>query len=288
MSVEYVPPTTLDAALAAVRDLIELIKANSASATVSEVYPNAHLVASQEELAKERTVRLHLQESIELLKGQRRDLSHAINEIARLAGVDVSKTFELKTVVEAVRSLHIFSCAHARREALDTDIDSVIKPSRNRARWPRRFSSLTRGEKDFGCYFPDADKSLIATTDPDGRSHVIERIGPPNVGVEWIDQPPGEAERFTEPRWEVIPATEATGLSDVVSGPVESLIGYQVRWSEADEKGRYLWVGHYYAGEDCSLSWCENAALSHAKRFNEQKRAPWEFGAYEPAANSNG
>lgn len=70
----------------------------------------------------------------------------------------------------------------------------------------------------------------------------------------------------SNPRWQVVPAVE-----DQVA------IGYLVRWSEPDAQGRYLWVRHYYAGEDASIGWCENAAERDAERMNNEKRVPWEF-----------
>jgi hypothetical protein len=86
----------------------------------------------------------------------------------------------------------------------------------------------------------------------------------------WL--PPYPTRRFVRrrgivyPHWESVPAIE--------NGYV---VGYQVRWSEPDERGRYLWVGHYYAGDDLSLSWCEVAAASDAKRKNESFKGPWEY-----------
>lgn len=67
-------------------------------------------------------------------------------------------------------------------------------------------------------------------------------------------------------RWESYPVVE--------DGQV---IGYRVRWSTAYTDGRYLWVGHYFAGEDTSIEWCQIAALRHAERLNNDKKMPWEF-----------
>lgn len=69
-----------------------------------------------------------------------------------------------------------------------------------------------------------------------------------------------------EHKWEVVPA--------YVDG---ELVGYQIRWSEPDDKGRYLWVGHYFAGEDITLNWCEVAAESHCRRLIEQNKLPVEY-----------
>jgi hypothetical protein len=74
-----------------------------------------------------------------------------------------------------------------------------------------------------------------------------------------------------DPCWEVRPAMEENRV-----------IGYQVRWSKPDKNGKFLWVGHYYPGPTLTIGWCEVAAHSHAKRFNEQKKTPWEFSAYTP------
>lgn len=70
--------------------------------------------------------------------------------------------------------------------------------------------------------------------------------------------------------WEVVPAVE--------DGKV---IGYQVRWSQPDEHGRYLWVGHYYAGNN-SLGWCENAAERDAENKNRIGKQPWEYHGFTP------
>lgn len=71
-----------------------------------------------------------------------------------------------------------------------------------------------------------------------------------------------------DPEWEVVPAFDAG-----------ELVGYQVRWSIPDDRGRYLWVGHYYSGPDNSLRWCQHAAESHCKRLNTEKKMPCEFDA---------
>lgn len=58
------------------------------------------------------------------------------------------------------------------------------------------------------------------------------------------------------------------------------VVGYVVRFSVPDAEGRYLWVGHYYAGggpDGPSLGWCEVAAESHAKRLNKEGKLPAEF-----------
>lgn len=81
-----------------------------------------------------------------------------------------------------------------------------------------------------------------------------------------------------DPHWESVPAYEP-GDSRGQKVP----IGYQVRWSEPDGLGRYLWVGHYFAdehGKNLSLAWCKHAAESDAKRKNEEKRCPWEYSAW--------
>jgi hypothetical protein len=83
----------------------------------------------------------------------------------------------------------------------------------------------------------------------------------------------GRSDVPRQPRWEAVPAFG--NASD--GARCGYVIGYQVRWSEPDECGRYLWVGHYFAGPDASLTWCELAAVRHAARFNAQRRAPWEF-----------
>lgn len=74
-----------------------------------------------------------------------------------------------------------------------------------------------------------------------------------------------------EPHWEVVPAWDAG-----------EHIGYRVRWSEPDDWGSFLWVGHYLSDEETSLAWCEAAAISHCSRLTEQRRAPWEFPGYTP------
>lgn len=73
-------------------------------------------------------------------------------------------------------------------------------------------------------------------------------------------------ETHSGPCWESVPAVE--------DGQV---IGYQVRWSEPDASGRFLWVGHYFADPDRSLRWCENASERHAERWNDERRRPWEW-----------
>lgn len=67
--------------------------------------------------------------------------------------------------------------------------------------------------------------------------------------------------------WEVCPVDDET-----TSRP----IGYRVRWSIPDDKGRFSYESHYISGEDGdpSLAWCFNAAESTAKRWNEEKRMP--------------
>jgi len=73
-----------------------------------------------------------------------------------------------------------------------------------------------------------------------------------------------------EPRWESVPSYDEG-----------ELIGYRVRWSQPDDQGRYLWVGHYLAEPDDKdrLRWCEVASESDAKRKNEEGKAPWEYRA---------
>ena len=79
-----------------------------------------------------------------------------------------------------------------------------------------------------------------------------------------------------DPHWESVPAY------DKGEGDKERLIGYQVRWSEPDEEGRYLWVGHYYADDDGSnIGWCEMASRSQAARFNSIKKLTSEFPAMQ-------
>lgn len=75
-----------------------------------------------------------------------------------------------------------------------------------------------------------------------------------------------------DPHWEVVAATDASGV----------IFGYKVRWSEASPDGKYLWVGHYHAGDDGdpSIGWCHVAADSDAKRKNEEGKCPWEYPAY--------
>lgn len=78
------------------------------------------------------------------------------------------------------------------------------------------------------------------------------------------------------PHWESVPCLEEdTGI----------LIGHKVRWSEPDERGQYLWVGHYYADQEenlfgRSLGWCSVAAEGHARRLNDQGKLPWEYREY--------
>ena len=78
-----------------------------------------------------------------------------------------------------------------------------------------------------------------------------------------------KSERETSaPTWEVVPAFDNGNC-----------IGYRVRWSVPDDRGRYLWVRHYLAGEDGSpsLGWCEQAALSNAKQMRGDLKVPDDF-----------
>jgi hypothetical protein len=70
--------------------------------------------------------------------------------------------------------------------------------------------------------------------------------------------------------WEVCPAAKGG-----------EIFGYQVRWSEPNEQGRYLMVGHYFAGDN-SLAWCENAAQRDAQHKNESGKCPWEYHGFRP------
>ena len=70
-------------------------------------------------------------------------------------------------------------------------------------------------------------------------------------------------EKGDEPCWESIPAVQ--------DGEV---VGYQVRWSEPDTEGRFLWASHYYAGRGPSIDWCESAAQRDAIRRNESGTRP--------------
>lgn len=74
-------------------------------------------------------------------------------------------------------------------------------------------------------------------------------------------------------QWEVHPAIQTDGRGN------GKTIGWLVRWSVPDDKGRYLWVGHYYAGEDGepSIDWCHTAATNDAKGKNDLGRVPAEF-----------
>jgi len=69
-----------------------------------------------------------------------------------------------------------------------------------------------------------------------------------------------------EPCWESVPAVQD-----------REIVGYQVRWSEADTEGRYLWVSHYYAGRGPSIDWCESAAKRDAIRRNDLGTRPEGF-----------
>lgn len=73
--------------------------------------------------------------------------------------------------------------------------------------------------------------------------------------------------------WEVYPAIQTDGRQN------GKTIGWLVRWSVPDEKGRYLWVGHYYAGEDGepSIDWCHTAATNDAKGKNDSGKVPTDI-----------
>lgn len=76
-----------------------------------------------------------------------------------------------------------------------------------------------------------------------------------------------------DPHWEVVPNVEKMGLG------IFKVIGYQVRWSEPDEQGKYLWVGHYFAGgaPGSSVQVCQHMADRHAARLNEERKGPWQY-----------
>jgi len=57
--------------------------------------------------------------------------------------------------------------------------------------------------------------------------------------------------------------------------PDEDGVMWRVRWSQPDDHGRYLWVGHYPT-ENVG----QHMAERHAERFNEQCRCPWEWDCY--------
>ena len=69
----------------------------------------------------------------------------------------------------------------------------------------------------------------------------------------WWHAPPAQ------PYWEVVHNPDPYGQGDDM---------WRVRWSEADEEGRYLWVRHYPD---------EHRAERDADEFNRLNRQPWEF-----------
>lgn len=83
-----------------------------------------------------------------------------------------------------------------------------------------------------------------------------------------------KSEPEESPKWEVQPVYEGSNLFPP--------IGYVVRWSEPDDFDRYLYVGHYYCGDDLSIGWCENAAERHAKDNNLKGKVPQDFEYQKP------
>lgn len=76
-------------------------------------------------------------------------------------------------------------------------------------------------------------------------------------------------------RWEAVAAYD-----DLEEEPPGKHIGYRVRWSVPSAKGEYLWVGHYLAGPDTSMEWCQHAANRDAERKNTEKKLPSEYPAW--------
>jgi hypothetical protein len=67
------------------------------------------------------------------------------------------------------------------------------------------------------------------------------------------------------PRWVAVPDDPR---------PDDTEEFWRVRWSEPDEKGRYLYVRHYGGN---GTAWNKRAAEGDAARFNEQGRRPSEW-----------
>ncbi len=68
---------------------------------------------------------------------------------------------------------------------------------------------------------------------------------------------------------------------DSVGNSAKQIIGYRVIWSLPDDDGNVLLVRHYLTDPEDpkahSVTWCKNAAESDAKRFNDDRRMPFEF-----------
>lgn len=84
-----------------------------------------------------------------------------------------------------------------------------------------------------------------------------------------------------EGHWEAVPVYDETKELKRITHPY----GYKVRWSVPGPGGEYLWVGYYFAGEgpnpDPNIGWCQHAAESHAGRWNDEKKCPWEFAQWK-------
>ena len=66
---------------------------------------------------------------------------------------------------------------------------------------------------------------------------------------------------------------EDAGRWEVKLSPDGEMV--HVRWSIPNERGEYLWVRHYPA-----TPWGLNACEGEARRFNDERRQPWEFRAH--------
>lgn len=80
------------------------------------------------------------------------------------------------------------------------------------------------------------------------------------------------------PGWKVIEVTDSD----------KGVVGYRVGWFDPP-KPTFLVAHAYMAGKETgpSLGWCQNAAESHAKRFEEEKKTPWEFEEYQRQQGQN-
>lgn len=74
---------------------------------------------------------------------------------------------------------------------------------------------------------------------------------------------------------------EGQGHWEVIHIPDEKILGtgfYKVRWSVADEQGRWLWVRHYgYDGIEARQEWCKHAAETSCDQLNREGRRPEEY-----------
>lgn len=102
----------------------------------------------------------------------------------------------------------------------------------------------------------------------DKKADLVGAIAAINRAIDLDDQ--DKEATPVKGQWEVYPACQDG-----------KTIGWLVRWSVPDDKGRYLWVRHYYADDSGeggpSIDWCHSAAIGNAKEMTNHGKVPADF-----------